>query len=264
MVEPREILFSILGITLLYLFFSLFLRHNYETMVFYKQPENTDITTNLEENPDIRSVKLSSEGPDIYGWLREVDGEDVIIYFGGNAEEVSWMVDSSKKFENYSFAAFNYRGYGRSKGKPSFENIIEDSERIHSYLKENGFETIIVMGRSVGTVPAVHLSSKKKVEKTVLVSPFTSLKDVARRNPVLKFFSWIPKDLNLIEKAESSDVKMLMLTGKDDDIIPEEVSKNFYDRWAGNKSWESFEGRGHNDIQLEEDYWKKINHFINE
>lgn len=80
--------------------------------------------------------------------------------------------------------AVEYPGYGLYKSsKPNENQIKEDSEVIFDYLtKVIGINEsdIILFGRSMGSGPATYLASKKHACSLLLMSPYTSIKDVAK------------------------------------------------------------------------------------
>ena len=80
--------------------------------------------------------------------------------------------------------AVEYPGYGLYKTSPPDENKIkEDADIVFDYLtKFVGVKAsdIILFGRSMGTGPATYLASKNKAYSLLLMSPYTSIKDVSR------------------------------------------------------------------------------------
>lgn len=75
-----------------------------------------------------------------------------------------------------------YSGYSIYKGKTESEVIKEDSQTVYAYAQKLGFkqENIIVMGRSIGTGVALELMQKANPGALVLISPFASIKSLAR------------------------------------------------------------------------------------
>lgn len=86
-----------------------------------------------------------------------------------------------------------YPSYGIYRGSPSEERILEDAEAVYRFVREElrvSASDIVLVGRSLGSGPAVHLASEHEVFGMVLVSAFTSIADVAtdKFSPLL---SWI-------------------------------------------------------------------------
>jgi abhydrolase domain-containing protein 17 len=110
-----------------------------------------------------------------------------VIYFHGNAEDIGLAFDLLYQFGNemrMHILAVEYPGYGLYKTSTPNENQIkEDAEIVFDYLTEHvgvRAEDIILFGRSMGSGPATYLSSKKKAFSLLLMSPYTSIKDVSR------------------------------------------------------------------------------------
>jgi len=134
----------------------------------------------------------------------------VVIYFHGNGELARNYVDVKRTQEN-SDSRFSliqdlklnvlfaeYRGYGLSDGTPSFNTLYLDCEHIFDHLVEKYKLThsqIIVWGRSIGSIPAIQLASKKDILALVLDSPLAHPTEVFTKNPALK--SLLPDDLSI-------------------------------------------------------------------
>ena len=85
---------------------------------------------------------------------------------------------------NMHVMAVEYPGYGLYKMSQPDENLIkEDAIIVYEYLTKNvGLKEsdIILFGRSMGSGPSTYLSSLYKPFSLLLMSPFTSIKDVAK------------------------------------------------------------------------------------
>lgn len=116
------LLFSV--IFLAYFAVLLVLYFNQEKLIFFQQKSAIKITEELKKKTNIEEINLqTSDGNNLNGWIIKNDSEQksrLVIYFGGNAEEVSYPVlSASENLKGYSFATLNYRGYGKSTGTPS-------------------------------------------------------------------------------------------------------------------------------------------------
>ena len=102
---------------------------------------------------------------------------------------------------------------------PEPKQIFLDSIKVYNWIK-NKFkiseEHIFVYGRSLGTSPAIYLSSKMKPRALFLVSAFTSIKDIGSD----KFCSWLLEDIfNSINYIGQVKCPILLIHGEDDSLI---------------------------------------------
>ena len=224
------------------------------------------------EYPEVEEVELTTpDGIKLHGWLTDYSEDEenpLLIYFGGNAEEVSWLLEESARFKDHSLLLINYRGYGLSEGSPSEENLFNDAVYIYDYIADLDFvddEEIILMGRSLGTGVAVHLAAQREVSDLILVSPYDSIKSLAK-----DIFPYLPVELMLrhefasISKLEQIDSPALFLVAENDEIVPKDNSKKLYQKWPGEKEFKIINNRNHNDIHFSEEYWNYIIDFISD
>ncbi len=132
-------------------------------------------------------------------WLRTSDGLRLSAWFvpaekpraysifcHGNAGNISHRVESLEIFHKLGVATlvFDYRGYGRSEGRPTEEGTYRDAEAAWDYLVgERGVapEKVVVFGRSLGGPIAAHLAATREPGALILESTFTSAPEVAQR-----------------------------------------------------------------------------------
>ena len=225
----------------------------------------------LEEIRDtykaIEELELkTASGHIIRGWF--LKGTDptasTVIYFGGNSEEVSWMLDETKYLGGGSLALFNYRGYGLSEGAPSEDILKEDALLIYdSISKRLDVKDIAVMGRSLGTTIAVYLAANRPVKAVVLTSPLDSLTEVAKGHIPLVPLSLILKyRFASIELAPDIKTRVLISIAMEDEIVPPKHSERLFEDWVGEKEIIYIEGRHHNDISFDPGYWKGVERFL--
>src|SRR6185295_13919694 len=94
----------------------------------------------------------AADGTRLHAWRTQAaPGAPLVIYFGGNAEEVSWMLDETGRQANAaSWLLVDYRGYGASGGTPSEEALAADALAWYdAFHRENA--RIFAFGRSLGS-----------------------------------------------------------------------------------------------------------------
>jgi pimeloyl-ACP methyl ester carboxylesterase len=238
-----------------------------ERMIFYPQPVATG--TRLPARIEPLEV-VAADGTRLRGWVAKGTAAPApaVIYFGGNAEEVSWTLVDPRWPREWSIVGVNYRGYGASEGKPGERELIADALAIYDGVvrrQDVDRRRIVVFGRSLGTAVAAHLAAERPVSGAILVSPYDSLVAVGRLH-----YPWLPVSLLLRHRFEAladatrNRMPMLAIAGADDSIIPPERSRALFDAWAGPKTWLIVPGAGHNDLGNDETFWTGVNAFLAE
>ena len=129
--------------------------------------------------PGAQSIRLTSGASTLKIWVVERPGPRALVYFGGNAEDVSVNLPIfASAIPDHSLYLVNYRGYGGSTGTPSESALVTDAFAVYDRLHAR-YPDISVMGRSLGTGVAVQLAAAREVRRLVLVTPYDSLANVA-------------------------------------------------------------------------------------
>jgi pimeloyl-ACP methyl ester carboxylesterase len=135
------------------------------------------------------------------GWVVNSGASDVLLYFGGNAEDISHMDGSLRSWlpqrTSYLLA---YRGYGASDGAPAQDLLFADALALYDAVAaRHPGARIAAIGRSLGSGVAAYLAAHRPVEKLVLVTPFDSMVAVAGVH-----YPWLPTSLLVTERYESA------------------------------------------------------------
>lgn len=148
-------------------------------------------------------------------------GPRALIYFGGNAEDVSLTrAELAALLPHTALYLLHYRGYGGSQGFPSEAAIRADAQALYALVAQR-HSAITVVGRSLGTGPAVHLAATQPVRRLVLLVPFDSLLAVAR-----SAMPWLPVDLllqdrwNAVAEAPSVRAPTTIVAAAQDTVVP--------------------------------------------
>jgi pimeloyl-ACP methyl ester carboxylesterase len=187
-------------------------------------------------------------------------GPKALIYFGGNAEDVSRSLpDFAVAFPDYALYFLHYRGYGGSSGSPSEEAIARDAMTLFDKAYAD-HPQIVVVGRSLGSGVAVRLASVRPVAKLVLVTPYNSLEELATRQ-----FRWFPVQWMLKDKfeswryAEHIAVPTRLIAAEQDEVIPSSSTQRLLSHFpAGVATLQVIAGTGHNSISNSPEYLKAL------
>jgi uncharacterized protein len=129
----------------------------------------------------------ASDGTKLHAWWIPGDNAKfTFLAFHGNASNIANRAPAYEFLRDLpaNVLALEYRGYGRSEGKPSETGLYLDSEAAYQYLvdaKGTNPKTIISFGQSLGTTVAAHLAAQHEVGGVVLEAPFPSAAHMARR-----------------------------------------------------------------------------------
>ncbi|OGA38217.1 MAG: hypothetical protein A3G26_11170 [Betaproteobacteria bacterium RIFCSPLOWO2_12_FULL_65_110] len=245
-----------------------FLYFYQDKMLFYPTPPVSSVPRPARgEVEDVRLV--APDGVQLSGWLvRGVEERaPLLIYFGGNAEEVSWLIGVADRFAGHSLLLLNYRGYGGSGGRPGESALFADALLAYDYAIQRSdvdASRILAMGRSLGTGVAVHLAAHRQLAGVILVSPYDSVRALAQ-----SIYPWLPVGLLLrhpfdsLSRAGRLAVPLLCVVAGHDSVIPPEHSRRLFDAWGGgDKRWVEVRDAGHDDVSGEPRYWDEIASFL--
>ncbi len=144
-------------------------------------------------------LALQVEGARVLVAQRPHAGPKALIYFGGNAEDVSLTrAELAALLPDTALYLLHYRGYGGSGGRPSEAALRADAQALYAHVSQRHRE-VSVAGRSLGTGPAVHLAATREVQRLVLLVPFDSLLAVARGA-----MPWLPVRLLLRDRWDAA------------------------------------------------------------
>ena len=192
-----------------------------ESMLFFPQPVAS--TAHLPARASPLEV-VSADGTRLRGWIVEGTAAPAptVIYFGGNAEEVSWTLSDARWPREWTIVGLNYRGYSAREGKPGEPALTADSLAIYDALAKRDDvdpHRIVVFGRSLGNAIAAHLAAARPVAGAILVSPFDSMTAIGKLH-----YPWLPVSLLLrhrfdaIPDANRNMMPLLAIVGGSDSI----------------------------------------------
>lgn len=242
-----------------------------ERLIFFPQPLGADPLQG-ESSGTIEELSLvTADQVRLHGWMVKsaaVLADDrpapILIYFGGNAEEVSWLASTAGQYAGWSLLMLNYRGYGRSEGKPGEAKLFADALQIYDYaLRRAAGARVAVMGRSLGSGVAVYLASQRPLAGVILVSPYDSIESVAKGvYPYLPIGLMLRHRFDSIARAPSITAPLLCLVASADRVVPRPHSERLYAAWGGAKEWREIRPADHASVADKPEYWRAISAFL--
>jgi pimeloyl-ACP methyl ester carboxylesterase len=183
------------------------------SLIYFPQPSAFDTPST--------TLTLPVPGADVVVSVRQQIGQKALIYFGGNAEDVSASLSSfSSAFPDYAIYLLHYRGYGGSSGKASEEMLGVDAEILFDKVHAE-HPNIAVVGRSLGTGVAIRLASQRPVSRLVLVTPYDSIQEIAAQQFPYFPVRWLLKDkFESWRYAPKIRIPTLLIAAEFDEVIP--------------------------------------------
>ena len=207
----------------------------------------------LKQQLDAADVGIeTSDHVRLHGWLVRAEGARfVTLYLHGNAGNVTHRAAQIREIRaaGSSILMLDYRGYGKSEGRPTEKGLYRDSEAAYAYLLGMGYrrDQIILHGESLGTAVAVELASRRPCAALVLEAPFTSAGDVAATIlPVLG--PMLVRSFNSVPRIRWIVPPKLFMQGDRDEVVPPRLAQELFRAAQGRKEFWVVEGAHHNDI----------------
>jgi pimeloyl-ACP methyl ester carboxylesterase len=201
--------------------------------------------------PDTQTVTILTEDDVRISafYLYDSDASPTILFFHGNAGNASHRLDDADKLRalGANVLLVDYRSYGLSEGRPSESGVYRDAEASLEYLLEEKNQTlsrIFLYGRSLGSAVAAYLARDRKLGGVVLVSPFTSGRDMA----FAAARPFVGDLFDTLGNVEHLKCPLLVIHGDQDDLIPIEMGQRVFDHATVEKQFVVIRGAGHNDI----------------
>jgi len=178
----------------------------------------------------------SRDGSRLHGWyIHRENPSAVLLFCNGQAGNLTWQAPFLERLCNdtgVSLLTFDYRGYGQSEGQPSERGIFQDVRAARDWLSQRAAvsnEQIVVCGASLGSAVALDLAADEAVRALVLLSPFTSVMDMAAlRFPYIPFRFLLRTRLDSLSKIGKYCGPLLVCHGTSDTVIPYSMGERLF------------------------------------
>lgn len=218
------------------------------SMIYYPQPRTASAadSTMILRNGEAELVVSIKARP----------GAQAIIYFGGNAEDVSANLESfALAFPDHALFLLHYRSYGGSTGRPSERANHSDALALFRAVHAQHPE-VAVIGRSLGSGIAVRLASETPATRLILVTPYDSIEEIA-----VAAYPYLPIKFLLRDRyqswkyAPSIKIPTSLSAAEQDQVIPRASSEKLLSRFSkGIASMTVIRGVGHNNLGSTDEY----------
>ncbi len=250
-------------------------------------------TAAIERTPADAGLKfedlyfMTVDGIKLNGWFipapalsaESANPKITLLWFHGNGGNLGHRVEDLALLNQrlgVNIFIFDYRGYGRSEGRPAESGIYRDARAALDYLASRDDvdrERIVFFGRSLGTAVAVELAGELSAKEDgrpspqglILVSPFTSLGDMARiLYPYLPLRPLIGNRFNTLARIRDIHRPLLIIHGERDELIPLTQGRQLFNAANPPKSFHPLPYAGHNDSLRwgGEELWERLNSYL--
>ncbi len=244
------------------------------SILFYPQPANPG----GNRRPGVHDGTVPVEADVVLGYRLYVHTPTapLILYFHGNGEIIPDYDGIAPMIHRCgaSLLVIDYRGYGWSTGRPLVSTLLSDTEAVYrampEVLRQAGLSSVplIVMGRSLGSACAIHLThSHPDAFKGLIIESGFALTAplLARLGLPVDVLSGIPDPIGNVQKMEEIRLPLLVIHGERDTLIPISNGEALYRASpAEHKRIVSIKGAGHNDLLFYgiDQYFAAITEFL--
>lgn len=206
----------------------------------------------------------AEDGVRLHGWLVGGEaGSPVVLLLHGNAGNISHRLDKAAAIHRAGMSVLlvDYRGYGRSEGRPGEEGLLRDARAAWAHLTvTRGVppDRIVLYGESLGCAPALRLAASleraagSRPAALVLEAPFSSAAEMSRLVMPWLPVAWLlrPRFDNLAEAAKVT-IPTLVMAGERDEVVPVSMGRRVHAALASSSRVLHIEpGAGHNDLWM--------------
>lgn len=214
---------------------------------------------------------VTTDGLRLHGWYVPGSGAVTVLWFHGNAgnigTRVPWLHDLHRA-TGFAIFLFDYRGYGRSEGRPSEAGLYRDADAALAHLHADPRvdpDRVVYLGRSLGSAIAIELATRRPPLALVLEAPFPSLRWLADQvYPWLPVTRWLHERYETATLAPRVDAPALIVHGERDEIVPVDGSRLVADALGGAVERYVVPGAGHNDVPTVagDEYYRRLRDFV--
>ena len=211
--------------------------------------------------PEIQDCEFASgDGVKLHGWFctpavvgsGATKAEMTMLWLHGNAGNISHRYEIINRFVKIPVNVFiiDYRGYGKSEGKPSEEGLYRDAQGAWDFLVNDlriPPDRIVVFGKSLGGAIAIDLATRIQPAGLIVQSSFSSAADMAATVMPLLPKSLLHHRLDSVSRIEQVSCRKLFIHSQADEIVPFRLGKKLFDAAPEPKEFYEVKNAPHNE-----------------
>ncbi len=214
---------------------------------------------------DYETMTIANDGEQINITITNPGRAKALLYWGGNGEAVAAGADVfEKELPNYTTYLVDYRGYGKSSGKPTEAGLFSDALALYDHIQTK-HQSISLFGRSLGTGIASYVAAQREADKLVLITPYDSVEAVARDRYGIFPLSLLVKDkYDSLSRVPQIKASTIILIAEDDTVVPKHHAYTLAAAFPTDQvEVHEISGSHHNDIANTPEYHQFLDHFLN-
>jgi uncharacterized protein len=242
------------------------------SFLFFPSREDPGPAPTLAGVPGEDVLLTTPDGTRIHGWWHDA-GPDApaVIHLHGNAGTIAERAPIAAGFLRNGISIFmpDYRGYGRSEGKPVEEGVYEDARTALDWIQTRvGHGGVVLHGASLGGAVAARVAwERPEVAGVILESTFTSMEEMAAvAYPFLPSFlrGKLGGYFNTLSLIPELRMPVLVIHGHADTLIPVAMGRTLHQAAGEGAIWYEVPGAGHNDVFLAggDPYFQQMADFV--
>ncbi len=210
----------------------------------------------LERSARVEDVTMTAEdGVGLHGWYISAPANDrprpVVLFLHGNAGNISYWADVYRDLVGLGADVFavDYRGFGRSEGRPDEAGVYRDAAAAWAWLTETrGIpgDRIVIYGFSLGGGVSTWLATNRRAGGLVLQSTFTSIPDVA--GTIFAPARWFVRtSMDSLSRIPTIECPILVIHGSGDELVPYDLGQRLHAAAPAGTRFHEVPGAGHNE-----------------
>ncbi len=198
----------------------------------------------------------AADGARLFGWYVESrQTPAVMLWCHGNAGNIIHRLQNLvelMRVVGLSVFLFDYRGYGRSQGRPSEEGLYRDALAAYRFLvtaKGVAPKRLVLFGRSLGAAVAGEVAARQPAAGLILESAFPSIEAVAKAHYGGLPVHWLlGADYRVLDRLPYLTLPKLIVHGDRDEIVPLALGRQVFEAAREPKQFYLVTGADHNDV----------------
>lgn len=207
----------------------------------------------------------AADGTQLHGWYCPTAGSSHTVFYAhgnrGNLATRAWILKKLQSLFGWNIFIFDYRGYGRSQGRPSLITLLEDSGAALDFLcRKTSSEPsdLVMIGRSLGGAVVSHLAAARGARALIVECTFSSLQQAA----AARYPRWLANSLagswlRTIDLIGQYRGPLILGHGENDLLIPISHSESIFETANNPKYFFRFPDQGHKD-HAPDWFWEEV------